>query len=300
MTDTKITPSKNITTEQIAIYFTGDDSGLSYEVIGEKPIDYTFEGETFDLDHEDKGWRVADHPNIEAQLEELEPIELELEDVGTIEIEVPAEDGEITINLPRFSEEATKDLPLHLVGVLAAVNASLAVYGIALDLDTMADGQAFIQRDKKGWADIIKAFGLDPYIFEEDNQDDDEQWNPVMSYAYPLGRDGCLTRDDWHRVMSNCTIVLIDGAPFLALTGGGMDMTWEICESYLRCGYFPPAHFASLPAMAGRGTTEHDAMIIAACRVSLEAMVERYSFTLAGLTDLEDAAHHYAAKRASA
>jgi hypothetical protein len=51
----------------------------------------------------------------------------------------------------------------------------------------------------------------------------------------------------------------------LALTGGGMDLSWEICEAFMVLGYLPPLHFADLPGMAGRGTGERDKWITDAC-----------------------------------
>jgi hypothetical protein len=67
-----------------------------------------------------------------------------------------------------------------------------------------------------------------------------------------------------------CVIKLRDGQTGLALTGGGMDLSWEICEAFVKLGFYPPAHFARLPKMAGRGEDKHDRRIIAKCRESLK------------------------------
>jgi len=76
------------------------------------------------------------------------------------------------------------------------------------------------------------------------------------------------------------TIVYTDGKHYLALTGGGMDFSWEICESYINLGYYPPTHFAQLPQMAGRGNSERDLRIIAACWASLKSARDRASSNL--------------------
>jgi hypothetical protein len=47
-----------------------------------------------------------------------------------------------------------------------------------------------------------------------------------------------------------CIIERLDGEGYeLALTGGGMDLSWEICEAFVRLGFLPPVHFCDLPDM---------------------------------------------------
>lgn len=75
----------------------------------------------------------------------------------------------------------------------------------------------------------------------------------------------------------------------LALMGGGMDLTWEICEAYMRLNYLPPASFAAtLPSFAGCGVSERDQWIIAACRESARVVMRDTRRTLARLKTLED------------
>jgi hypothetical protein len=69
-------------------------------------------------------------------------------------------------------------------------------------------------------------------------------------------------------------VVQVDGAYGLALTGGGMDLSWEICEAYTRLGQLPPVHFCDLPRMAGRGDSAGDRYIVAACRESLRVQMK--------------------------
>lgn len=98
--------------------------------------------------------------------------------------------------------------------------------------------------------------------------DDPDQGFPMMNYAYPLGRS---VPDNVGALLAELplTVVLIDHTPYLALTGGGMDLSWEICQAYVNLGYYPPAHFARLPHMAGRGKSESDRKLLAICRSSL-------------------------------
>lgn len=99
---------------------------------------------------------------------------------------------------------------------------------------------------------------------------------PMMNYAYPLPEarlDVELAAIDLVN-LPVCVITHEDeenGRIELALTGGGMDLSWEICEAYMRLGYLPPVHF-ELPGMAGRGTSAKDKWILAgylrSCKVA--------------------------------
>jgi hypothetical protein len=102
----------------------------------------------------------------------------------------------------------------------------------------------------------------------EDNQ-------PMMNYFYPLPNEarygGALDKYDAQAIINLplCIVNLVEeGETGLALTGGGMDLSWEICEAYIRLGYLPPLHFCELPRMAGRGTSARDRTIIRACKRS--------------------------------
>lgn len=95
-----------------------------------------------------------------------------------------------------------------------------------------------------------------------------ENEGPMMSYWYPVRIDDC---EDAARAIAHlplCVVEFEDGRTGLALTGGGMDLSWEICEAFVRLGYWPPTHFADLPAMADRPRGEHDLALIAACEES--------------------------------
>lgn len=105
---------------------------------------------------------------------------------------------------------------------------------------------------------------------------------PMMNYYYPLPRFGLgwYQAADKIRDLPLCLVYFDDDrtdAYALALTGGGMDLSWEICEAFMRLGYLPPAHFADLPSMAGVGETEREREIVAACVESLTVQAERLS-----------------------
>lgn len=127
----------------------------------------------------------------------------------------------------------------------------------------------------------------------EDASDDDEQTaserrsGPLMSYAYPLpGYSGDPCEDARELVdLPVCLVHDIDAdAHYLALTGGGMDLSWEISEAYMRLGYLPPVHF-DLPGMAGRGESPRDRAIVAARRRALEITRDRAADELERLND---------------
>jgi hypothetical protein len=111
---------------------------------------------------------------------------------------------------------------------------------------------------------------------------------PVMSYYYPLPRD----EDDLNEAASKISmlplcVVRIDAETLndprgedtyaLALTGGGMDLSWEICEGFARLGYLPPVHFANLPGMAGYPRTDAQRATLDACKRSWIEHRERAS-----------------------
>lgn len=121
----------------------------------------------------------------------------------------------------------------------------------------------------------------------EDRGDGD---GPMVNYAYPLpdlgAADNVYDAADRIRDLPLC-IIERDGEYELALTGGGMDLSWEICEAYLRLGFAPPLAFCELPRMAGRGSSERDREIIAACRFSVTVAVDRARQVIAHLDRIE-------------
>ena len=111
---------------------------------------------------------------------------------------------------------------------------------------------------------------------------------PMMSYYYPLPQyDGDCT--DAAKLLVDLPLVVVEfqdsGDKALALSGGGMDLSWQICEAYMLLGYLPPVHFCDLPEMAGRGQSAKDRWIIAGCRRSLQGAKHRAGSSLRRLRE---------------
>lgn len=99
-------------------------------------------------------------------------------------------------------------------------------------------------------------------IWEELEDSDTYQYaeGPMMNYWYPIDEQDSETRPfarsfnpvDAAGKLNDLPlcVVLVNGEYGLALTGGGMDLTWEICAAFIRLGMAPPLHFCDLPAMA--------------------------------------------------
>lgn len=123
--------------------------------------------------------------------------------------------------------------------------------------------------------------GCDLNLAETEIEDEDAT-GPVMNYAYPLEDLGRF--EDGNEAASaipDLPLCIVgeegrdDATPWggewaLALTGGGMDLSWEICEAFMRLGFLPPTHFADLPRFAGRPSGEVDTWIIHGCLRSFE------------------------------
>ncbi len=76
---------------------------------------------------------------------------------------------------------------------------------------------------------------------------------PMMNYYYPLPGFKMDPQEAAKLIVDLplCLVYFPDTEEYaLALTGGGMDLSWEICAAYMKVGYWPPTHFR-LPGMAG-------------------------------------------------
>ena len=102
---------------------------------------------------------------------------------------------------------------------------------------------------------------------------------PMMCYSYELpaksgARRECWTLTDAIKIADlPLVIVYFNDDPTdaaLALSGGGMNFSWEICEAYMRLGFLPPTYFADLPEMAGLPRTAVDRWVIAGCEKSFK------------------------------
>ena len=108
---------------------------------------------------------------------------------------------------------------------------------------------------------------------------------PMMNYFYP-----CDWRGDENeaakkiRHLPLCIVEMGDGEKGLALTGGGMDLSIEICLAYIALGYAPPTHFCChLPRM-GQKLDKKMRDLIKAARWSLKC---QKSWAESGLADLK-------------
>lgn len=181
----------------------------------------------------------------------------------------------------------TTDIDVHSLYV-DAIN----VQPIHRDWSTGYDFEGYGD-DEHGWT-FFEAVELDDgrvtdglgYIDDDpdDSYIDERREGPMMNYAYPLpAYRGNPVYDARSLVHLPLCIVQEGDETFLALTGGGMDLSWEICEAYMRLGYLPPLHFADLPRMAGRGESPDDRTIIAACKRSAEVAIGWAQRTLENL-----------------
>jgi len=133
-----------------------------------------------------------------------------------------------------------------------------------------------------------------------ENEQENDEFAPMMNYYYPLPNQfvhdmETLFGEDWQtaikKKLSNTTLIyfLNDESYALALTGGGMDLSWEICESFINLGYLPPFHFCELPRMAGIDYNKTKTKrIIAACKRSCDIMTMRATRTKKHLKGLHN------------
>lgn len=120
------------------------------------------------------------------------------------------------------------------------------------DHDDYADAWRF---DQPGWTDAEPPIPAD--LWSELMEAEPYEWGaegPMMNYWYPVERidsdDDAVSAAVAIRDLPLCVVRVGDDYGF-ALTGGGMDLSWDICAAYVATGNLPPAHFADLPSFAG-------------------------------------------------
>lgn len=96
---------------------------------------------------------------------------------------------------------------------------------------------------------------------------------PMMNYWYPVDVIDESNAAEAAYILRNLplVVVMVDDQWGIALSGGGMDLTWEIAAAYCALGMLPPVHFADLPRMAHEDTTRNRYVFIAMHR-SLSVM----------------------------
>lgn len=108
---------------------------------------------------------------------------------------------------------------------------------------------------------------------------------PMMNYYYPLPNyDRNPEADQLHLYKSSANVVLVqirggedvEDSYALALSGGGMDLSFDICHAYILLGYAPPLVFCDLPHFAGQDNRKEPfASIIKACFQSTKSALNR-------------------------
>lgn len=94
---------------------------------------------------------------------------------------------------------------------------------------------------------------------------------PVMNAFWPCevayGLDDGVAAARIEAYAGPVTLVTVDGDQGLALTGGGMDLSWNLAAAYVCCGQIPPlCLLAALPRYAGGPNVPRPvAEIILAC-----------------------------------
>lgn len=113
---------------------------------------------------------------------------------------------------------------------------------------------------------------------QERMYEEPDEFAPMMNYYYPY--ESGMPASDQSVLMFNgvsVVVVEVDGDEVLALSGGGMDLSWDICKSYILLGYLPPVHFCDLPEYArySEAKITQDNVIIDACLRSTQIEIER-------------------------
>jgi hypothetical protein len=122
--------------------------------------------------------------------------------------------------------------------------------------------------------------------FELTEEQDIEDYIPLMNYIYALP-DNFKPSKLLQEQLSNTTLICLpkEERYYLALTGGGMDLSWEICESYINLDYLPPLEFCDLPAMAGKKIEGINKEIVLACIRSCEIASKWSNYRIARLKE---------------
>jgi hypothetical protein len=114
---------------------------------------------------------------------------------------------------------------------------------------------------------------------------------PMMNYLYALPE----TPDDEAIIealadLPLCIVTLTDALDgedtFLALTGGGMNMSWHIIMAYVRLGYLPPAYFTP-PLFVGMRLTDERRFLLEACRETQRTVITDATNMLQRLDEVE-------------
>lgn len=120
--------------------------------------------------------------------------------------------------------------------------------------------------------------------------DTEDSYAPIMDYIYPLPNyEGDASVDQTTVTNAgSCVLVDVDGEVHLGLTGGGMDLSWDICHAYVLLGYLPPFHFCDLPHYSNLKLNEKTECVLNSCIRSAEVVCKRAQSRLDSLREYKE------------
>lgn len=107
----------------------------------------------------------------------------------------------------------------------------------------------------------------------------DGEYEPMMNDRYKLPE--FTMPDNIKELLDEAGAVTVVYFPeeetyYLALSGGGMNLSWDICRAYMLLGYLPPLYFCDLPKFAGMNLRRvRNAKVIQACKRSADVSANR-------------------------
>ena len=111
---------------------------------------------------------------------------------------------------------------------------------------------------------------------------------PTMNYFWPLPDFHGDTQEAARKLneagVALCLVWTLDEYDAdeygLALTGGGMDLSWDICRAYMALGFMPPLAACELPDFAGQDYSDpRNQEVFDACKESVLCAVRWASDT---------------------
>ena len=109
-----------------------------------------------------------------------------------------------------------------------------------------------------------------------DEEREYEEFQPMHNYRYHLPHfdEKNMNCEEMKDAVKHTNLTVVQDKHndeyFLALTGTGMDMSWDICEAHINMGYLPPADFCRrLPRMGDMSITPSTEKVILGCKRSL-------------------------------
>lgn len=140
-----------------------------------------------------------------------------------------------------------------------------------------------------------------PHCEDENVTIERPECSPMMCYYYPLphyeGDDRNPEADQMLLYQSSANVVLVkilggennEDTYALALSGGGMDFSWDICHAFILLGYAPPLFACDVPEFAGQDNSQEPFWsILKACLQSADSAKRSIAWTQSKLAKLVD------------